>query len=66
MISHEIYGVTFLEQYSLEYTPNLGVTPMLAENVIRVDFTRDVNESSNLGGDGLTYAMVGNHIVTLG
>ena len=66
MISHEICGVTFPEQDRLEYTPNLGITPMLSENVSRVDLIRDVNESSNLGGDGLTYAMLGKHIMTLG
>ena len=66
MTSHEICGVAFPEQDRLEYTPNLGVTPMLAENVSRVDFTRDENKSSYLGGDGLTYPMVGKNIVTLG
>ena len=66
MISNEICGVALPEQDRLKYTPNLGVTPVLAENVSRVDFSRDVDKSSNLGGNGLTYAMVIKHIVTLG
>ena len=50
----------------LKYTPNLGVTPMLNENVSRVYFSRDIDKSNHLGGNDLTYAIVGKHIVTLG
>ena len=63
---YEVQSVASIEQKWTKHGTHLSVSPMLVEDVRRVDVTTNVVERDHLGGDCLARVVVGQCVVTLG
>lgn len=53
----QVSGIALPEEERLKGRPNLSVFPMLAENVTRVELSRQMEEGTNLRCDGFAHSM---------
>ena len=65
LILEEVDCISVVEEDRSEHRVDLGVTPMLAQNVSRVHVTKDVVKGDHLGCDSFPSVMEGQHLVSL-
>ena len=62
----EVVGVAFIEKQRTEQLVDLGVSPMLAENISDVVFTGYVVKRNHLRRHGLSHVVVCEGVVSFG
>ena len=65
LIRKEIGCVTLPEHHWSQGRPDLGVSPVLTEDVSRIQFPRDVLKVDDSSCDGLSHIVVGQGMVSL-
>jgi hypothetical protein len=54
----KIICITVVEKEWLKNAPNVLVSPLFAENVSRIELTRDVMDRKNFGSNGFTHHLM--------
>ena len=65
LILEEFSGISLVEEKRLKESPNHLVTPMLGHNVSRIEFTGQMVETNEFGGNSFTNTVEGESVVAL-
>ena len=63
---YKVQRITFVEQNRTKHRVHLSVSPMLAQDISRVDVTTNVVELNHLGRHSFARVVVGQSMVSLG
>ena len=66
LVREKIGSLSSIEEEGLQGLPNVGMSPVFTEDVGWIQTALDMGEAENLGGNGLTYPMVGKGVVAFG
>ena len=66
LIREEVCSLSPIEKQGLQSLPNIGMAPVFTEDISWIQTALDMGETENLGGNGLTNAMIGQSGVAFG